>query len=107
LDLTIQLSELYEQYAVGIMRIFTINPEALAHEMKKLPYIEKLVIDLRGISVRVAEGMEDNVYEDAAKLAKNRNVKLLGLRQRFLLQPSRVGRPGCLEPSSRASRLNP
>jgi ABC-2 type transport system ATP-binding protein len=73
------LSELYEKYAVGIMRISTTNPEALALELKKLPYIEKLVIDPRGISVRVAEGMEDNVYEDTPKLAKKRNVKLLGI----------------------------
>jgi ABC-2 type transport system ATP-binding protein len=74
-----KLSALYEQYAVGIMRISTNNPEALALELNKLPYIEELVIDLRGISVRVAEGMEDSVFEDAPKLAKNMNVKLLGI----------------------------
>ncbi|MEE8571411.1 MAG: ABC transporter ATP-binding protein [Candidatus Bathyarchaeia archaeon] len=73
------LSELYERYAVGIMRISTNNPEELALEIKKLPYIEKLVIDLRGISVRVADGMEDKVYEDTTKLARKRKVKLLGI----------------------------
>jgi ABC-2 type transport system ATP-binding protein len=74
-----KLSELYEKYAVGIMRISTNNPEELALEIKKLPYIEKLEIDLRGILIRVAEGMEDNIYEDATKLAKKRNVKILGI----------------------------
>jgi ABC-2 type transport system ATP-binding protein len=74
-----KLSELYEKYAVGIMRISTNNPEELALEIQKLPYIEELVIDLRGISVRVTEGMEDKVYEDTPKLAKKRKVKLLGI----------------------------
>jgi len=74
-----RLSELYEKYAVGIVRISTDNPEALASEIKKLSYIEKLETDLRGISVRVSEGMEEKLYEDAPKLAKKIKVKILGI----------------------------
>jgi len=74
-----KLSELYEKYAVGIIRISTNNPEELAFEIKKLAYIEKLEIDLRGISVRVAEGMEGKLYEDAPQLAKKIKVKILGI----------------------------
>jgi len=74
-----KLSELYEKYAVGIIRISTDNPEALASEIKKLSYIEKLETDLRGISVRVAEGMDEKLYEDAPKLAKKIKAKILGI----------------------------
>ncbi len=74
-----QLSNLYERFAVGIIRISTDNPEALAIEIKKLAYIEKIETDLRGISVRVAEGMDDKLYEDAPQLAKKIDAKILGI----------------------------
>jgi ABC-2 type transport system ATP-binding protein len=73
------LTELYEKYAVGIVRISTDNPEALAFEIKKLNYIEKLETDLRGISVRVIEGKEEKLYADAPKLAKKIKAKILGI----------------------------
>jgi len=74
-----KLNELYEKYAIGIIRISTDNPEALATEIKKLSYIEKLEIDLRGISARVAEGMDEKLYEDAPKLAKKIKAKIFGI----------------------------
>ena len=74
-----KLTELYEKYAVGIVRISTDNPEALASEIKKLNYMEKLETDLRGISVRVIEGKEEKLYEDAPKLAKKIKAKILGI----------------------------
>ena len=74
-----ELSKLYEKYAVGIIRISTDNPEALASEIKKLAYIDKLETDLRGISIRVIEGMDEKLYEDAPKLAKKINVKISGI----------------------------
>ncbi len=74
-----KLSELYERYAVGIIRISTDNPEALAFEIKKLAYIEKLETNLRGISVRVIEGKEEKLYADAPKLAKKIKAKILGI----------------------------
>lgn len=73
------LTELYEKYAVGIIRISTDNPEALAFEIKKLDYIEKLETDLRGISVRVIEGNEEKLYADAPKLARKIKAKILGI----------------------------
>ncbi len=74
-----KLTELYEKYAVGAVRISTDNPEALASEIKKLNYIEKLETDPRGISVRVIEGKEEKLYEDAPKLAKKIKAKILGI----------------------------
>ena len=74
-----KLTELYEKYAVGIVRISTDNPEALASEIKKLNYIEELETDQRGISVKVFEGQEEKLYEEAPRLAKKVKAKILGI----------------------------
>lgn len=74
-----KLTELYEKYAAGIIRISTDKPEALAGELGKLPYIEKLEADIRGISVRVSREKEEKLYEDAPKLARNVEAKIQGI----------------------------
>jgi ABC-2 type transport system ATP-binding protein len=74
-----KLSELYEKYAIGIIRVSTDSPEALAPEIGKLNYILELKKDIRGISVRVAEGKEEKLYEDVPKLAKRLKAKILGI----------------------------
>jgi len=74
-----KLSELYEKYAVGIIRISTDSPEEVAAEIRKLKYVEDLRTDIRGVSVRVAEGREDQLYEDVPKLAKKVKAKILGI----------------------------
>jgi len=74
-----KLSELYAKYAAGAVRISTDNPEALAKEIVKLGYMKSIEFDTRGVSIRVKEGYEDNIYEDAAKIAKRLNVKILGI----------------------------
>lgn len=74
-----KLSELYEKYAAEIIRITVEKPEKLAAELEKLSYIENIKTDARGISVRTAKGEEENLYEDAAKLAKKAKTKILGI----------------------------
>jgi len=74
-----KLSELYDKYAVGIIRVSTDKPEEVAVEIKKLKYVKDLRIDIRGISVRVDDGAEDKLYEDVPKLAKNVKAKILGI----------------------------
>jgi len=74
-----KLSELYEKYAAEIIRINVEKPEKLAAELEKLSYIENIKTDARGISVRTAKGEEENLYEDAAKLAKKAKTKILGI----------------------------
>jgi len=74
-----KLSELYDKYAIGIIRVSTDSPETLASEVRKLKYVKDLKIDIRGISVRVAEGKEDALYEDVPKLAKKVKAKILGI----------------------------
>jgi ABC-2 type transport system ATP-binding protein len=74
-----KLSELYDKYAIGIIRVSTDSPELLADEIRKLNYVEDLRTDIRGVSVRVAEGKEDQLYEDVPKLAKKVKAKVLGI----------------------------
>jgi ABC-2 type transport system ATP-binding protein len=74
-----KLSELYGKYAARMIRISTDKPEELAVEIKSLTYIEKIELDTRGISVRVSEGKEEELYGDAPKLAKKVKAKILGM----------------------------
>ena len=74
-----KLSELYDKYAIGIIRVSTNSPEAVAVEVRKLKYVKDLRTDIRGISVRVVEGKEDELYEDVPKLAKKVKAKVLGI----------------------------
>jgi len=75
-----KLTELYEKYAVGIIRISTDSSYALEAEIrKKLNYVKEVDSDIRGISVRVVEGKEDELYEDVPRLAKKIKAKILGI----------------------------
>jgi ABC-2 type transport system ATP-binding protein len=74
-----KLSELYDKYAIGIIRVSTDNPEALASEIRKLTYVKDLRADIRGLSVRVIERKEADLYEDIPKIAKKVNAKVLGI----------------------------
>lgn len=74
-----KLSELYDKYAIGIIRVSTDSPELLVDELRKLNYVKESRIDIRGVSVRVTEGREDELYEDTLKLAKKVQAKVLGI----------------------------
>ena len=74
-----KLTELYKKYAAGTIRVSTDKPEELASGIRKLTYIERLETDIRGVSVRVTEGKEEKLYEDAPKLAKRIKAKILGI----------------------------
>jgi ABC-2 type transport system ATP-binding protein len=74
-----RLTDLYEKYAAGMVRVSTDKPEELAAEIAKLPYVEKVESDIRGVSVRVRQKNEDKLYGDAPKLAKKVNARILGI----------------------------
>jgi ABC-2 type transport system ATP-binding protein len=74
-----KLTDLYEKYAAGMIRISTDKPEELAGEIRRLPYVEKLETDPRGISVRVQQGNEEKLYEDTPKRARKVKAKILGI----------------------------
>jgi ABC-2 type transport system ATP-binding protein len=74
-----RLTELYEKYAAGTVRVSTDKPEELAAELAKLPYVEKVGWDIRGVSVRIQQENEERLYGEAPKLAKRVNARILGI----------------------------
>jgi ABC-2 type transport system ATP-binding protein len=74
-----KLSDLYNQYAAGTIRISTDKPQELATEIRKLPYVEKCITDLRGIFVKVKPGDENLLYETAPRLATSVSAKIFGI----------------------------
>jgi ABC-2 type transport system ATP-binding protein len=74
-----KLTELYDKYAAGMIRISTDKPDELVVEIAKLPYVEKADSDIRGISVRIQRGSEDRLYEDAPRLARKVEARIQGI----------------------------
>jgi len=74
-----KLTELYDKYAAGTIRISTDKPEELAVEIRKLPYVEKVDSDIRGLSIRIRSGNEDKLYEDAPGLARKVDARIQGI----------------------------
>jgi len=74
-----RLTELYEKYAAGMVRVSTDKPEYLAAELEKLPYVEKAEWDIRGVSVRIGQEDEERLYADAPRLAKKITARILGI----------------------------
>ena len=74
-----RLTELYEKYAAGMVRVSTDKPEELSAEIAKLPYVNRVESDIRGVSVRIQQENEERLYGDAPKLAKKVNARILGI----------------------------
>ena len=74
-----RLTELYDRYAAGTIRISTDKPEELAVEIRKLAYVEKVDSDIRGLSIRIRSGNEDRLYEDAPGLARKVEARIQGI----------------------------
>jgi ABC-2 type transport system ATP-binding protein len=74
-----RLTELYEKYAAGMLRVSTDKPEELAARISKLPYVKKVESDIRGVSVRIEQEDEERLYRDAPRLAKKVNARILGI----------------------------
>jgi len=74
-----RLTELYEKYAAGMVRVSTDKPSELSAEIAKLPYVNKVESDIRGVSVKIQQENEEKLYGDAPKLAKKVNARILGI----------------------------
>jgi len=74
-----KLPELYDKYAAGMIRISTDKPDELSAEVGRLPYVERVDSDVRGISVRIQRESEDRLYEDAPRLAKKVEARIQGI----------------------------
>lgn len=73
------LVELFDKYSARAIRITTNNPEAFANELRKLPYVERISADSRGVSLIAAEGTESDIYEEASKIAKRIGAVIFGI----------------------------
>jgi ABC-2 type transport system ATP-binding protein len=74
-----RLTELYDKYAAGMVRISTDKPEALAAEIARLPYVQKAESDIRGVSIRIRQENGEKLYEDAPKLARKAGARIQGI----------------------------
>ena len=73
------LTELFDKYSAKTVRVTTNKPEVFADELRKLPYVERMTIDSRGVSIITAEGTESNIYEDAPRIAKKIGAVIMGI----------------------------
>jgi ABC-2 type transport system ATP-binding protein len=73
------VNELYEKYSAGTVRITTDKPDALAVELRKLPYVKGVQSDYRSISVQVQSQDQDKLYEDSPRLARAIGAKIQGI----------------------------
>jgi len=73
------VNELYEKYSAGTVRITTDKPDALAVELRKLPYVRGAQSDYRSIAIQVQPQDQDKLYEDSPRLARAIGAKIQGI----------------------------
>lgn len=73
------LTELYEKFTARTVRVSTDKPERLAEAVKRLPYVEKVETESLGISIKIAKGGSETVYEDISRLAREVKAKIHGI----------------------------
>ena len=73
------LIELFKRYSIRAIRISTDKPNAFANALKRLPYIEDISVDDKGVLLTVKDGTEREVYEDSLRIAKEVSATILGI----------------------------
>jgi ABC-2 type transport system ATP-binding protein len=73
------VNELYARYSAGTVRITTDKPDALAVELRKLPYVKGVQSDYRSVAVQVQPEDQDKLYEDSPRLARAISAKIQGI----------------------------
>jgi ABC-2 type transport system ATP-binding protein len=73
------VNELYARYSAGTVRITTDKPDALAVELRKLPYVKGVQPDYRSVAVQVQPEDQDKLYEDSPRLARAISAKIQGI----------------------------
>ena len=73
------VTELYSTYSAGTVRISTDKPDALAVEIRKLPYVKGVQADYRSVAVQVQPQDQDRLYEDSPRLARGIGAKIQGI----------------------------
>lgn len=74
-----KLSDLYDKFAAGTVRVSTDKPQELGAEIQKLPFVKQCDVDVRGILVRVQANMENELYEAVPRLAAKVGAKIMGI----------------------------
>ena len=73
------VNELYAKYSAGTVRITTDKPDALAVELRKLPYVKGVQSDYRSVAVQARPEDQDKLYEDSPRLARAISAKIQGI----------------------------
>ncbi len=73
------VNELYARYSAGTVRITTDKPDALAVELRKLPYVKGAQSDFRSVAVQVQPEDQDKLFEDSPRLARAISAKIQGI----------------------------
>jgi ABC-2 type transport system ATP-binding protein len=71
--------ELCEKFGVGAIRVSTDKPELLAKLVKKLEYVRRVDADVRGLSIDVVQGRNQQLYEDILQLASRIGASVSGI----------------------------
>ena len=73
------LRELSEKLGARTTRISTDNPDALGESIRKLEYVSRVEVDSKGVSVGVLADQEERLFEDAPRLAREAQAKIVGI----------------------------
>jgi ABC-2 type transport system ATP-binding protein len=71
--------ELSAKYRAEVSRISTDRPEAIAEEVRGLKYVTRVDVDARGLSVHLAQGKSQELYEDVLEIARELGAHILGM----------------------------
>lgn len=77
-----KLTDLYSKFGANSLRVGSDRPDLLLPKIRELDYVLGIDIDGQGLSVRVKEGSESRLYEDAPRLAKDTVAKIFGIESR-------------------------
>ena len=77
-----KLSDLYTKFGANSLRVGSDRSDLLLPKIRELDYVLGVDIDGQGLSVRVKEGSDSRLYEDAPRLAKDAGAKIFGIESR-------------------------
>ncbi len=77
-----KLSELYSKFGANSLRIASDRPDLLLPKIRQLDYVQGVDMDGQGLTIKVKEGNESRLYEDAPRLAKEAGAKIFGIESR-------------------------
>lgn len=77
-----RLAELYNKFGANSLRITTDSPDLLLLKLRELPYVIAADTDGQGLNVRVNEGTESRIYQDASQIASQVSAKIFGIESR-------------------------